>query len=283
MGDHLIILLSRKYPTWPLCQTFTFIFEFFSMATVFNVLSVSLYCYVAVRELQPPDMGAYDWKLLSFSYGIPLILALIPLCAGYYGHDVAWCWIKHTEPNAAFGFATLPFLLVLILNCFALVMIFFEMSKTGHSTQQNKKILLRRSILFVVAYVFQFTPIVVMSIQIYVGQDIPFNTVLFVVFNTNLGGFLNVIAYGLPNLSRSKYTEDGSKISLAGQNGTVIKIKTHISNISMEESPIMKHKQLYTDEISPSAPTPVKQKRPLLADHVIKIHQVAPEQTQAFQ
>eukprot|EP00455_Lapot_gusevi_P038519 TRINITY_DN4318_c0_g1_i11.p1 TRINITY_DN4318_c0_g1~~TRINITY_DN4318_c0_g1_i11.p1 ORF type:complete len:129 (-),score=30.72 TRINITY_DN4318_c0_g1_i11:292-678(-) len=93
-------------------------------------------------------------------------------------------------------------------------MIFYEMAKTGHSTQQNKKIMLRRSILFVVAYIFQFTPIIAMSVQIYVGQEVPFDTVLFVVFNTNLGGFLNVIAYGLPNLSRAAGTKDSTVISV---------------------------------------------------------------------
>lgn len=276
--DHVIVLSTGKYPPHSACQFFAWIFHFMSFSTVMTVMCVSLYCCYTVVYLKRPDLGRYDWKLIAFSFGIPFLFSLVPFTTRSYGHDAAWCWIDQSLPQSHLAYIIIPYLFFLCLNIMVLMIIFWKLATTSKSTKTN---MVKRSVLFVLAYIFQFTPIVVFSIQVYKGVDVPYNTVLFVVFNTNLGGFLNVIVYGFGILNIGK---EAAAEKLAQSKATSVSADGHPTRsptVASQTAPAVRKPSLSSHTTVHTANTQSNTNKPRAASMVVSKALYAPQQPSA--
>ncbi len=193
--DHAFILNNQRFPSHGACQFFGFILESFSLAAVLNVTNAAIFALVYCFSLHSLDYGRFDWRLWSITFGIPIFFSFFALGFDYFGEaGGAYCWVKDVEPDANLIFITIPFTFLLFLNVGILLAILFKIR--SHQSNRLRNSMIKRSILFVFAYLIQFSPLVSYSLQTRESSSIPYSTVLLVVATINLGGLLNLIVYG---------------------------------------------------------------------------------------
>lgn len=213
--DHLTILKTHRFPGNGACLFYAWALEFFMLATMMNVLAIGVYCLMLLSRGKQIDLGRYDWKLLSLTYGCPFLFSLLPFITDDYGHDGAWCWIKTTPSNAPkIVYNLVPLVVVLILNLGSLSVIYHKVRGSGVATNNASNMgskVVKRSLLFVLAYIVQFTPLTMYNVVAISGGQVEFGYILAVVTTINLGGLLNGLAYGKAAVKRVEREKRESK------------------------------------------------------------------------
>lgn len=171
--------------------------------------TVCYFCVAKVLQL----LGRYDWKLLVITYGGPFLYSMLPFITNDYGHDGAWCWIKETPGNAPkIMYNLVPLVVVLVLNIAVLSIIYFQVraSRAANNSGSAGETVIKRALLFVLAYIIQFTPLTIYTVVAISGGTVSFGYILAVVTTINLGGLLNGLAYGRGAVERIESEKRGT-------------------------------------------------------------------------
>jgi len=245
--DHLTILTTHRFPHSSSCLFFAWALEFFMLANMVNVLAIGIYCLLLLRSKGSAiDTGKYDWKLLIVTYGGPFVFSMFPFITDDYGHDGAWCWIKGSPGNSPkIVYNLVPLVVVLVLNIAVLSNIYFRVRESGATNNAGNagNTVIKRALLFVLAYIIQFTPLTVYTVVAISGGTVSFGYVLAVVTTINLGGLLNGFAYGRAAIERVEQSKRQSKTPLTSkgtssnlQSPSMLKIEAKLAEESKSET-----------------------------------------------
>ena len=84
--DHLHTLITRNYPRpKEMCEFYAFGTIEFVCAQSLLVAIVAINMFVLIWFNKKINLGKYDWKLLAWMFGYPLVLSSFALSQGYLG------------------------------------------------------------------------------------------------------------------------------------------------------------------------------------------------------
>lgn len=84
--DHLHIVISRNhvYPK-SLCTLYAFLLTEFITAQILMVNVISVNTFVLIFNQKDISFGRYDWKLLTWMFGIPFVASIVALGSDVFG------------------------------------------------------------------------------------------------------------------------------------------------------------------------------------------------------
>ena len=88
--DHAYILATFDFPPDPVCAALGFLLTWFGFAQTMVVMVIAFNAFVMVVKERRIPYGKYDWKLLLFALGVPLMVCTVTLATGHFGPSGAW-------------------------------------------------------------------------------------------------------------------------------------------------------------------------------------------------
>ena len=84
--DHTYILATRGHVEPPgLCQFYAFVIVMFISAQVLMVNLIAVNAFLLIYFQKNIDLGKYDYKLLTWTFGVPFLTCVVCLSLGVFG------------------------------------------------------------------------------------------------------------------------------------------------------------------------------------------------------
>ncbi|XP_044073111.1 cyclic AMP receptor 4 isoform X7 [Siniperca chuatsi] len=117
--DSVAYVMGDSHPEGPLCDFQAWWLTYFDWSALAWVCLITLNLYLnLVREV---STNRYEMLYHLMAWGVPLVMASLPLLKGYYGPAGAWCWITDDHVAWRFGIWYVPLfsLIFLMICCYA--------------------------------------------------------------------------------------------------------------------------------------------------------------------
>ncbi|XP_063069673.1 si:dkey-100n23.5 [Engraulis encrasicolus] len=114
--DSIAYVMGESHPVGSLCNFQAWWLTYFDWCALAWVCLITLNLYLnLVREVRTDQ---YEMLYHVLAWGVPLLMASLPLLWGYYGPAGAWCWITDTHVGWRFGIWYVPlFSLIFLMIC----------------------------------------------------------------------------------------------------------------------------------------------------------------------
>ncbi|AWP13385.1 putative cyclic AMP receptor-like protein A-like [Scophthalmus maximus] len=117
--DSVAYVMGESHPEGSLCDFQAWWLTYFDWSALAWVCLITLNLYFnLVREI---STNRYEMLYHLMAWGVPLVMASLPLLKGYYGPAGAWCWITDDHVAWRFGIWYVPLfsLIFLMICCYA--------------------------------------------------------------------------------------------------------------------------------------------------------------------
>ncbi|XP_071381789.1 cyclic AMP receptor 3, partial [Centroberyx affinis] len=117
--DSVAYVMGDYHPEGSLCDFQAWWLTYFDWSALAWVCLITLNLYLnLVREM---STNKYQMLYHVAAWGVPLVMASLPLVKGYYGPAGAWCWITDDHVAWRFGIWYVPLfsLIFLMICCYA--------------------------------------------------------------------------------------------------------------------------------------------------------------------
>ena len=88
--DHTYMLTTKDHPPDRLCIFFAFFVQNFILAQALLVIFTALSTMILVLFEKKVHLGRFDWRLISFTFGIPTVNGIVGSLVPYLGQSGAW-------------------------------------------------------------------------------------------------------------------------------------------------------------------------------------------------
>ncbi|XP_061174552.1 uncharacterized protein LOC133183633 [Saccostrea echinata] len=213
--DHTHIVLTRNhvYPK-ELCEFYGFMLAEFITAQNLMVNVVALNVFVLIYFTKDLNFGAYDWRLLLYTFGLPCVGGTMAAYFDMLGPNGTFCYFDGVKGEVAnLFFTTVPLLTVLFMNIIVYGLTWKRIrseSKRLQHTLGQEAATIRASLqaaktmsLFVTAFFAQWWAMALYGIWQMIAP-VPQTLFQFVTTFSNIGGILNGIVYILIRRRRTK-------------------------------------------------------------------------------
>ncbi|XP_062313640.1 si:dkey-100n23.5 [Osmerus eperlanus] len=114
--DSIAYVMSESHPEGSLCNFQAWWLTYFDWSALAWVCLITFNLYLnLVREM---STNRFEILYHAMAWGVPLVMATLPLLRGYYGPAGAWCWITDSHVAWRFGIWYVPlFTLILLMIC----------------------------------------------------------------------------------------------------------------------------------------------------------------------
>ncbi|XP_062610882.1 uncharacterized protein LOC134272697 [Saccostrea cucullata] len=206
--DHFHILVTRDhvYPK-ALCQFYGLMLAEFITAQNLLVNIVAINAFLLMYFNRNLEFGTRDYRLLLWTFGLPLLGSTIAALTGQLGPNGTFCYFDGVTGNTAnFFFTTVPLCFILLLNTTLYILIFQKLTSetrrlrrsigTQTKTLTANHNAARSMSLFVLAFIIQWWAMAVYGLWTFVHPDgVPTAVFHFVTTFSNIGGILNFIVF----------------------------------------------------------------------------------------
>ncbi|KAJ3092089.1 hypothetical protein HK102_010807 [Quaeritorhiza haematococci] len=205
--DHLAAVITRDVPHGAACQYFAWgLIAGLNMNAFMHSLA-AIYVFFAIFFSKQINWGRYFWIAYAIGFGIPIIIATVPLGLGLYLDTGLFCEIKNGIP--AHWVAMLP-QFVSVALCFSLyIAVYVKIYMTTNELKslkvkgdkQHNKLTRKGAMLigYAAMYVIQWGQITVLQIMLYAGHipgvTFPISALIAAVLFSNSGGAWTAIRY----------------------------------------------------------------------------------------
>ncbi|KAM6955592.1 cyclic AMP receptor 1 isoform 2-T4 [Lycodopsis pacificus] len=117
--DSVAYVMGDAHPEGALCDFQACWLTYFDWSALAWVCLITVNLYLnLVREI---STNRYEMLYHLMAWGVPLVMASLPLLKGYYGPAGAWCWITDDHVAWRFGIWYVPLfsLIFLMICCYA--------------------------------------------------------------------------------------------------------------------------------------------------------------------
>ncbi|XP_029981223.1 cyclic AMP receptor-like protein A isoform X2 [Sphaeramia orbicularis] len=117
--DSVAYVMGESHPEGSLCDFQAWWLTYFDWSALAWVCLITLNLYLnLVREI---STNRYEMLYHVTAWGVPLVMASLPLLKGYYGPAGFWCWITDDHVAWRFGIWYVPLfsLIFLMICCYA--------------------------------------------------------------------------------------------------------------------------------------------------------------------
>ncbi|XP_053733235.1 cyclic AMP receptor 1 isoform X3 [Synchiropus splendidus] len=117
--DSVAYVMAESHPEGSLCDFQAWWLTYFDWSALAWVCLITLNLYLNL--LKETSTNRYEMLYHLLAWGVPLIMASLPLLKGYYGPAGAWCWITDDHVAWRFGIWYVPLfsLIFLMMCCYA--------------------------------------------------------------------------------------------------------------------------------------------------------------------
>lgn len=219
---HSISLMLPSSGSWCVIQAVTLNYSALSSTLWSFCIAIALYDS-AVKE----NMHIQRWQVWFFliSYGLPLILTIIPLAFDSYGLAKGWCWIKRSfEYDLILRTVCFYFIIwgVMIFNTLVYISVISKLKRDYGNIveyQSQSSILIKRLATYPIILVVTYLPISIKRIfEIFDEQDLPFWVTCIAAFGISITGLANATVYGFTGPVRaavkSIFSKENRAVSL---------------------------------------------------------------------
>ena len=88
--DHVYMLAVVDHPPDRFCTALGFLVQMFILVQMLVVLFTALSTCMLVLGQKKINLGAYDWRLIAYALGLPLLNGVIGVVLGLWGPSGAW-------------------------------------------------------------------------------------------------------------------------------------------------------------------------------------------------
>ena len=88
--DHTMMMITGRHAPEPICTIFSFLLHEFCVAQSLVVNLAAVVAVVMLVRERKVEFGKFDWCLISYAFGIPLIIGVLATVLGYFGPSGAW-------------------------------------------------------------------------------------------------------------------------------------------------------------------------------------------------
>ena len=190
-----------------LCSISGFLMQFFEVASFFWILNISINLYLILVKKVGNAIFGFEKTYHLLAWGVPLILAVIPVFLDAYGDAGSWCWIKEQFPALRMVLLYCPLIIIMI----AASVNFGQSSLnirhgSGKAARMESNRIKFRLHLYIVVFVLVNFFSILNRIHGLVEIDNPnFTLHLLQALVSPLQGFANAVIYGLNKAVVSHY------------------------------------------------------------------------------
>ncbi|OMJ78973.1 hypothetical protein SteCoe_21100 [Stentor coeruleus] len=197
---HSISLMLPPYNSWCIIQGATLTFSALSSTLWSFCIAFALY-NSAIKENM--NIKRYQVWFFLISYGLPLILTIIPFVFDSYGPAKGWCWIKKSFEYDLI-LRTMCFYIiiwgVMIFNVLVYISVINKLKRDYGNIveyQSQRNILIKRLAAYPIILVITYLPISFKRIfEIFDEDDMPFWMTCIAAFGISITGLANATVYG---------------------------------------------------------------------------------------
>ena len=213
--DHLHLLITRAHPTpKSLCTFYAFTVNAFILGQNLMVNAVAVNTFVLMQFKKKIHFGAYDWKLLLWVFGLPLVVSLVAATLGVFGPAGQFCFFDEVVGKVAeLLCSTIPLLAIMTMNTimYAITWItirteeqklFTTRTDNFASTTSSQRVkrashsAAKHIVIFIAIFTIQWLPMAEYGVwQISGGSPVPILLIKFLTSFSNVGGILNGFAF----------------------------------------------------------------------------------------
>ncbi|XP_069118065.1 uncharacterized protein [Argopecten irradians] len=206
--DHLHIVITRDHvhPV-QLCEFYGFMLAEFITAQnlMVNVVAINAFVLIYYRK-STVRFGRYDWRLLTWTFGVPFVGATIAGIADQLGPNGAFCFFDGVKGEITnIFFTTVPLVLILLINVILYSLTWFRIHTEGKrfrdvlgkqaATVRASHKIARTMSMFVAAFFVQWWAMAMYGIWLFATINVPQTLFHLVTTFSNIGGVLNGVVY----------------------------------------------------------------------------------------
>ncbi|KAK3092937.1 hypothetical protein FSP39_009115 [Pinctada imbricata] len=204
--DHIHIVITRDhvYPKG-LCSFYGFMLAEFISAQNLLVNIIAFNAFLLLYYCRQMNFGVRDWRLLVYTYGVPLIATSIAASLKTLGPNGTFCYFDGVRGEVAnLLFTTVPLILVLTCN---IILYWLTWRRIRIDSKRIKNVLGKEAAtirashrvagtmtIFVMAFLIQWWAMAIYGVWQLVG-NVPQVLFQFVTTFSNTGGVINGIVY----------------------------------------------------------------------------------------
>ena len=219
----LAVMVAPGAPISPACWAQALGNAVFELSSVLwtSAIAATLYAQVMLA-IRPERMERAFYAISAFCWGLPLVLALLPLTQGLsvYGASGSWCWIRAAFPGWIFAIFYAPLWLCMFLNVLVHVRIKARLeamirggaASTDAATAAKLALVIERLKWYPFVLIVVWAPASISRIvEAALGRPL-FGLVLFHRLFSSSQGLLNAAAYGLSRGVREALHADAFRL-----------------------------------------------------------------------
>lgn len=202
--DHLHIIITKNhvYPK-KLCVFYGFMLTEFITAQNLMVNVIAINAFVRVYFRKNMDFGKYDWKFLTWSFGLPFVGATVCAALGVMGPNGTYCHFDGVRGKLAnILLSTVLLLLILLVNIIMYALVWYRIRReepmftdiSGNEVTNRIRAshnAAKNMCLFVAAFFIQWWSLAVYGVWDLVDENVPQIVFQLVTTFVNTGNYGN--------------------------------------------------------------------------------------------
>ncbi|KAJ8013429.1 hypothetical protein DPEC_G00053170 [Dallia pectoralis] len=222
--DSVAYVMGDTHPEGSLCNFQAWWLTYFDWSALVWVCLITLNLYLnLVREM---STSRYEPLYHLMAWGVPLVMASLPLINGYYGPAGAWCWITDDHVSWRFGIWYVPLFTLIFLMSGCYIRIIYLTNQrmqswfgTFHPERERRKVSLAEEIRPLKWYpcvylLVSLFPLINRLHNAFYPQDPLFSLTLLHVLSAPLHGLSNAFVFGLDRETWSQLSPAGIQLAL---------------------------------------------------------------------
>ncbi|XP_062595501.1 uncharacterized protein LOC134256848 [Saccostrea cucullata] len=206
---HMALAEDHVHPI-ELCEYYGFIMFMFISAQMLLVSLIAINAFALIKFGKKIDLGKYDWKLLSLTFGFPFVECLGITIAHEMGPTGVSCGVAG-EISLLF-LSTIPVLTVLTLNSSLYSLTWYKIraetkklaATIGNKDDRKALQSARTMSLFVFVFIIQWWAAAVYGTWKQFNDNVPLGIIVPAVTFSNIGGILNGIVFLIMRRNRQR-------------------------------------------------------------------------------
>ncbi|XP_052378259.1 cyclic AMP receptor-like protein A isoform X5 [Oncorhynchus keta] len=221
--DSVAYVIGDTHPEGSLCNFQAWWLTYFDWSALAWVCLITVNLYLnLVKEM---STSRYELLYHLMAWGVPLVMASLPLFSGYYGPAGAWCWITGNHVAWRFGIWYVPLftLIFLMICCYArIIYVANERMQSWFGTfnpeRERRKVSLAEEIKPLKWYpsvylLVSLFPLINRLHNAFYPQDPVFSLTLLHVLSAPLHGLANAFVFGLDRDTWSQLSPTGIQVT----------------------------------------------------------------------
>ncbi|XP_045215013.1 uncharacterized protein LOC123565070 [Mercenaria mercenaria] len=201
---HYVIVKDHVHPK-ELCEFYGFTLAEFITAQNLIVNIVAINAFMLMYFHKNLNFGKRDWKLLTWTFGVPFVGATAAAISGQFGPGGSFCYFDGVKGGTAYiFFTTVPLLIIIVMNSVMYVLTWrrirqetsslCETYKNVHMVNKSKRAA-KTMTMFVVAFFIQWFSLAVFGVWVLIDPNVPQPMIHIITIFSNIGGCLNLCVY----------------------------------------------------------------------------------------